>query len=115
MTGNFRLVRKISFNLPGYSSLPLVFTDVYVDRFNSVFKGFYLLVSAESVTVEHIEKTQQIVFTKVRSTERFGAGLRASDIVAADIVARNELTTEELRIINYLNKSINSNFYRVTE
>lgn len=115
MIGNFKLVRRISFNLPGYSSVPLTFENVYVDRFNSIFKGFYLLVGAQDVNIYNIENQNQVVFTKIRSTERFGSGLGASDVLSVNIVESNQLMGEELRIINYLNTCVEKNFYRVSE
>lgn len=115
MIGNFKLVRKISLNLPMYSSLPITFENVYIDRFNSIFKGFYLLVSADDISVDNIGLNREITFRKVRSTERFGAGLNASDIISASIVPKQELSDDQLRIINYLNKVIDSKYYNTVE
>lgn len=115
MIGNFKLVRKISFRLPNYSSLPLTFENVYVDRFNSIFKGFYLLLNADEISGENVNDQQSIIFTKVHSTERFGAGLNASDILFVDIVDKRDLTDEELKIITYLNLCIKNKYYHVVE
>lgn len=115
MIGNFKKVKKISFHLPNYSSLPITFEDVYVDRFNSIFKGHYLLISVNDISVENVERYQKVTFIKIRSTERFGMGIKASDIVYVDDVPKNELTDDEVKIINYLNKVIDNQNYRELE
>ena len=115
MIGNFKKVRKISFHLPRYSSLPLTFENVYADRFNSIFRGFYLLVSVDDIDIENVDKRRLITFTKVRSTERFGLGLKASDVVLSDIFEERELTEDERAIIKYLNECIKNKRYEIIE
>lgn len=115
MISNFKKVRKISFHLPRYSSLPLTFENVYADRFNSIFRGFYLLVSVDDIDIENVDKRRLITFTKVRSTERFGLGLKASDVVLSDIFEERELTEDERAIIKYLNECIENKRYEIIE
>jgi len=111
MNGNFKLVRKISFIEPHYSSTPIVFENVYVDRFNSIFKGFYLLRDENTIKAEQFNPKTIVTFKKIKSTERFGFGLKASDIVEADIVPAEELTYEQKTIIVNLNRCIDEGRY----
>ncbi|MFA5502994.1 MAG: hypothetical protein WDA35_01225 [Bacilli bacterium] len=115
MIGNFNLVKKITLILPDYSSKPITFENVYCDRFNSIFKGFYLLLDADKIDSEKIEENPQITFVKIPSSERFGLGLKSSDILDVDIVKPIELTAEQKQIINYLNRCIEAKNYTVKE
>jgi len=111
MTGDFKLVRKISFLEPHYSKTPIIFENVYVDRFNSIFGGFYFLKDADSIPVEKLGPQVKIKFKKLYSTERFGFSLKASDIVSVDIVSNDELTEDQKVIIAFLNRCINEKHY----
>lgn len=111
MIGHFKLAKKITFILPHYSSMPITFNNVYYDRFNSIFKGFYFLIPEESTTDGQLNNTPIVRFKKLRSTERFGE----QDIVDIIRVDENILTEEQKSVIKYLNYCINNNKFQFVE
>ena len=76
MLNDFKYARRIRFML----SEPKVYENVYWDRFNSIFKGYYVVVPADTMKYE-----------VVRSTERFGS----QDIIILDAVPKAELTEDQ--------------------
>ncbi|MDR3318922.1 MAG: hypothetical protein LBS99_05725 [Clostridiales bacterium] len=85
MTGDFKFVRKIKFRLH-----PDMFVDVYYDRFNSIFKGHYIVVDSHNLSNT----------VKVPSTERFGS----QDVEYFELVPKDQLTPEQIYAIGQLNQ-----------
>jgi hypothetical protein len=83
MTNNFKFAKRIRFTLSDK-----VYENVYWDRFNSIFKGYYVVVPEDTMKYE-----------VVRSTERFGS----QDVVLVDEVKKPDLTEERLVHIAKLN------------
>jgi hypothetical protein len=98
MIGNFRLANKFATVNSKY-----VYENVYFDRFNSIFKGFYLVVGKQQLD-EMIQNNQVITFTKIPSTERFGS----QDITQLEFFDPTLVTPDEKKIIHMLNALINT-------
>jgi hypothetical protein len=89
MNANFKYVQEIKFRL--YDK---TFKNVYYDRFNSIFKGFYIVASSDDL------KNNQAY--KIDSTERFGQ----QDIELITKVGQIELKDEQKKDIGKLNAII---------
>ncbi|MDR2828555.1 MAG: hypothetical protein LBV51_03960 [Acholeplasmatales bacterium] len=98
MIGHFKYVNKIKFAL-----CKETFTGVYYDRFNSIFKGFYLVVRENSMSnVESIDALNNNVFIKIPSTECFGS----QDVLEVEEVEEHFLSEKQKRDIKLLNLKI---------
>ena len=98
MIGNFRLANKFATINSRY-----IYENVYFDRFNSIFRGFYLVVGQQQLA-EMIQNNNVITFTKIPSTERFGS----QDITKLEFFDPMLITPDEKKIIHMLNVLINT-------
>jgi len=105
MVGNFRLANRFATVMSRY-----IYDNVYFDRFNSVYKGFYLVVG-EAQLAEMIRSNSPISFVKIHSTERFGS----QDITQLEYFDQNYLTPEQRNMIFILNSAINTGRYLAYE
>ena len=102
MIGNFRLAVAFSARLSAR-----VYEDVFYDRFNSVFKGFYLVVGRERLA-EMVQRGEGIAFIKIPSAERFGS----QDVSRLEYADPSLLTDDQKKLIYLLNAVIESGGYR---
>jgi len=102
MVGNFRLADKFATVMTR-----IVYEDVFFDRFNSVFKGFYLLVGQKQLA-DMIQSNSGITFIKIPSTERFGS----QDVTQLELYDPNLLTPDQKKMIFMLNSIVNTGNYR---
>jgi hypothetical protein len=87
MIAHFKYVKEIKFKLSEKT-----FKNVYYDRFNSIFKGFYIVASHDDIL-----KCQAY---KINSTECFGQ----QDI---EIISKsNDLSSEQIKDLGILNSGI---------
>ena len=105
MVGNFRLANKFA---TVYTRQ--VYEDVFFDRFNSIFKGFYLLVGQKALE-EMVSTNSAITFIKVPSTERFGS----QDVTLLEYFDPNLLTPDQRKLICILNSVVNAGSYRLID
>jgi len=105
MVGNFRLADVFA-----AVRSKLVYNDVFFDRFNSVFKGFYLIVGQQQLA-EMIQRNDYITFVRIPSTERFGA----QDVTQLQLRDANLLTDEQRKMIVILNSVISTGSYRCVD
>ena len=101
MIGNFRLARKFASALSKY-----IYEDVFFDRFNSVFKGFYLIVPEHQLG-EMVQTGSLITFIKVPSTERFGS----QDVTQLEFCDPDLITPDQKKLIYLLNSVIDTGQY----
>ena len=101
MTGNFRLANKFA-----TVKSKFVYDDVFFDRFNSVFKGFYLVVGQKQLA-EMLQRNSAVCFTKIPSTERFGS----QDITQLEFYDPALLTPDQKKLIYMLNSVIDTGCY----
>jgi len=85
----------------------MVYEDVFFDRFNSIYKGFYLLVGQQQLA-EMIRSYSGVTFIKIPSTERFGS----QDVTILEYADPNRLTEDQRKMIYMLNSLIQTNNYR---
>ena len=105
MIGNFRLANRFATVRSKY-----VYENVYFDRFNSVFRGFYLVVSPQQLE-EMLRTNSVITFIKIPSTERFGS----QDVTQLEFFDPNQLSPDQKKIIYMLNSVINTGNYRTVD
>ncbi|MDR0491187.1 MAG: hypothetical protein LBH28_08105 [Oscillospiraceae bacterium] len=105
MVGNFRLA-----NVFAAVMSRLVYNDVFFDRFNSVFKGFYLLVGQQQLA-EMIQRNDYITFVKIPSTERFGH----QDVTQLELRDTSLITPNQQKMIVILNSVIATGSYRCVD
>ena len=105
MIGKFRLAKRFSTVLAKG-----MYQDVFFDRFNSVSRGFYLLVGQQQLA-EMVQNNNIITFVKISSTERFGS----QDITQLEFYDPKLLTPEQKRMIYLLNSVIDTGCYSVVE
>jgi hypothetical protein len=105
MIGNFRLANKFATVRSKF-----VYENVYFDRFNSVFRGFYLVISPQNLE-EMLKNNYGITFIKIPSTERFGS----QDVTQLEFADPNLLTPDQKKIIYMLNSVINTGNYRTVD
>ena len=105
MIGNFRLANKFATVLSKF-----VYENVYFDRFNSVFKGFYLVVGEQQLS-EMIQSNSVITFTKIPSTERFGS----QDVTQLEFYDPNLITPDQKKMMYLLNSLIDTRNYAVVD
>jgi len=105
MIGNFRLANKFVSVYSKYTH-----ENVFFDRFNSVFKGFYLLVNEQHLA-EMIKNNSPITFWKIPSTERFGS----QDVTWLEYRDPNLLTQEDHNMIRILNSVIDTGYYNTAD
>jgi hypothetical protein len=90
MIANFKKVKEVKF-----LNNDKTFKSVYVDRFNSIFKGIYVVATEECIK-------NKAKFIAIRSTERFGS-LNSIDVISIDIQADSNLSKHEKEVIKLLN------------
>ena len=105
MIGNFRLAHKF-----GTILSKRIYENVFFDRFNSVYKGFYLVVGEQQLN-EMIQNNWPIKFLKIPSTERFGS----QDVIALEFYDPNTITPDQRKLIYMLNSSIQNGSYQTVE
>ena len=109
MKGNFRLANKFEAALSKHT-----YENVFFDRFNSVFRGFYLVVG-ERELAEMVREGREITFRKIPSTERFGSQdvvrLEFFDLAGAD----EERAVQVKKMMYFLNSVIDTNNYRTID
>ncbi|MCL2670955.1 MAG: hypothetical protein FWF10_02840 [Clostridiales bacterium] len=109
MKGNFRLANQFETVLSKRRH-----ENVFFDRFNSVFKGFYLVID-ERELAEMVQQGREITFRKIPSTERFGS----QDIVRVEFYnlesADLDRITEVKKMMYFLNSVIDTSNYRTIE
>ena len=105
MIGNFRLANKFA-TVRSKST----YEDVFFDRFNSVFMGFYLIVGQQQLK-EMVQNNSMITLTKIPSTERFGS----QDVTELEFFDPNLLTPDQKKLIYLLNSVIDTKSYRVID
>ena len=105
MTGNFRLARKFATSLSKY-----IYEDVFFDRFNSIYKGFYLVISQQQLA-DTVQQNLPISFIKIPSTERFGS----QDITQFQLYDPNYLTPDQQKLIYILNSVITTQSYNTVD
>ena len=105
MIGNFRLANKFE-TLKSKDT----YEDVFFDRFNSVHRGFYLVVGQQQL-VDMITKNSMVAFTKIPSTERFGS----QDIIQLEYHDQELLTPNQKKMIYLLNSCIDTGNYLVID
>lgn len=103
MVGNFKLANRFATVRSKY-----VYDNVFFDRFNSVFKGFYLLVGQQQLA-DMIQANSIITFTRIHSTERFGS----QDVTQFQLVDPALITPEQKKMIYILNSVIDTEYYQV--
>ena len=103
--GNFRFAKKF-----GTITSKVTYENVYFDRFNSVRRGFYLVVGERQLT-EAIESGETITFIKIPSTERFGS----QDVIELEFASPGEITPGHRKFIYLLNNLIGTKSYKVLE
>ena len=101
MIGNFRLANRFATSLSKF-----IYEDVFFDRFNSVYKGFYLVIGQRQLA-ETVQNNYPITFTKIPSTERFGS----QDITQLELFNPNALTQDQQKLIYILNSVISTGSY----
>ena len=101
MVGNFRLANRFATVRSKY-----VYTDVFFDRFNSIFKGFYLVIGQQQLA-ETVRNNAPITFTKIHSTESFGS----QDITQLEFFDPNFLSPDQKKLIYILNSVISTGTY----
>jgi len=105
MVGNFRLANKFATVLSNGT-----YEDVFFDRFNSVFKGHYLVVEQKHLEAM-VQNNSGITFIKIPSTERFGA----QDVMQLELFDPNLLTPDQRKLIYMLNSVIDTGCYSVID
>jgi len=105
MIGNFRLANRFA-----TVKSKNTYENVFFDRFNSVFKGFYLLVTQQQL-IEMIQGDNPITFTKIPSTERFGS----QDVTQLEFFNPELITPEQKKMITFLNSLIGTKSYQVVD
>jgi len=105
MIGNFRLVKKFASVMSKF-----VYEDVYFDRFNSVRRGFYLVVGQQQLA-DMIRNNQRITFIKIPSTRNYDS----QDVTQIEFYDRYSLSEEQRRMITLLNSVISTQSYSVIE
>ncbi|MCL2675428.1 MAG: hypothetical protein FWE84_02400 [Firmicutes bacterium] len=102
MVGNFRLATKFAVGFSQY-----VYENVFFDRFNSIFKGFYLVISEQQLA-DTIKNNLVVTFTKIPSTECFGS----QDVTLLEFCDPREMTHDRQKMIYFLNSVIKTENYR---
>ena len=105
MIGNFRLANRFATVLSQNT-----YENVFFDRFNSVFKGFYLLVGQQQLA-ETVLNNECITFIKIPSTERFGS----QDVTDLEFYDQDLLTSDQRKFIYMLNSVIDTGAYQTID
>jgi hypothetical protein len=96
MIANFKYVKSIKFKLSKKT-----YKNAYYDRFNSIFKGFYLIGNEETI--------KKRTLYKIPSTECFGQ----QDVEYIEKIQKSELTKTQQMTISQLNTGLKNNEFKI--
>jgi len=106
MIANFKFAKKFSTGLSKYT-----YENVFFDRFNSIFKGYYLVIPEQQL-FDCIKQGVQPALIKIPSTECFGS----QDVTLLEYAEPNDMTHDRQKAIFFLKHAIDTkNFTTVQE